>query len=219
MEVSSAWAAVLAAEPRPWRYADEAGVASAALVIADFCDLKSGYFRGHSRGVAALAAAAAGQLGLDAAAAEQVRLAGLVHDLGRVTVSAGVWDRPGPLMDGEWEAVRLHAHWTERVLGRVAPLAAAGRLAGLHHERLDGSGYHRGSAAASLPMPARVLAAADVCHAVTQERPHRPALSPDAAGRVLAEEVTAGDWTPTRWPRWPRQRAWRRRPGRTRRAG
>src|SRR6266581_3951442 len=79
----------------------------------------------------------------------------------------------GPLSAGDWEAVRLHPYQTGRVLGRAPFLARLSALASLHHERLDGSGYFRGSAAAQLSPAARVLAAADAYHAMREPRPHR----------------------------------------------
>jgi HD-GYP domain-containing protein (c-di-GMP phosphodiesterase class II) len=141
--------------------------------------------------VADLAEAAAWRLGLDAT---KMRRAALVHDLGRVGVPNAVWDRPGPLTTDERERVRLHPYLTERVLAHAPALAPLARLAGLHHERLDGSGYHRACDAASLDLPARVLAAADVYHALTEPRPHRPPCA-DAAG-TLADEVRAGRLDP-----------------------
>jgi HD-GYP domain-containing protein (c-di-GMP phosphodiesterase class II) len=107
-------------------------------------------------------------------------------------VSAGLWGKPGPLSAREWEQVRLHAYYTERVLARPAALARLGTLAAYHHERLDGSGYHRGAAAAVLSPSARILAAADVYQALTEDRPYRPARDPDAAAAELRREVQAG---------------------------
>jgi DNA-binding CsgD family transcriptional regulator len=107
-------------------------------------------------------------------------------------VRNGIWDKPGPLSDGEWERVRLHPYYTERVLARPQGLARLGALAGLHHERLDGSGYHRGAPAGALPPAARILAAADAYHAMTEPRPHRPPWAPDAAAEELRRLVRAG---------------------------
>jgi HD-GYP domain-containing protein (c-di-GMP phosphodiesterase class II) len=142
--------------------------------------------------VAALAEAAARLCRLPAAEVIAVRRAGLVHDLGRVGISAAIWGKPGRLTDGEWERVRLHPYFTERVLTRAAGLAGFGRLAALHHERLDGSGYHRGLPGAMLPTTARVLAAADVYAAMTERRPHRPARPPEDAAAELERAVRAG---------------------------
>src|SRR5207248_9624815 len=96
--------------------------------------------------------------------------AGYLHDLGRVGVPAAIWDKPGPLTDQEWERVRLHPYLTDRMLARPAALARLGGLAAAHHERLDGAGYYRRLPAALLPLPARLLAAADVYHALTEPR-------------------------------------------------
>src|SRR5919108_584781 len=110
-----------------------------------------------------------------------LRRAALVHDLGRVAIGARTWQRARPLTVGEWEQVRLHPYQTERVISRSLFLSALAPVAGAHHERLDGSGYHRGSAGAELPLPARVLAAADAYQAMTEPRPHREPLPPERA--------------------------------------
>lgn len=189
LDAESAWDAVLAAEtgPRPWM--TETQLESGLRAVADFVDLKSPYLAGHSSGVAELAAAAARRCGLPESDVVAVRRAGLLHDLGRVGVSAGVWDKAARLSSGEWEQVRLHPYYTERVLARSPGLAPLGVLAALHHERLDGSGYHRGAPAALLPPGARILAAADVYHAMTELRPHRPAQPPEAAADELRSQV------------------------------
>jgi HD-GYP domain-containing protein (c-di-GMP phosphodiesterase class II) len=96
------------------------------------------------------------------------------------------------LTDGEWERLRLHTYFTERILARPRALASLGAVASLHHERLDGSGYHRGTPAPLLPPIARVLAAADVYRALTEPRPHRVALTPEAAAAELRQEVRKG---------------------------
>jgi HD-GYP domain-containing protein (c-di-GMP phosphodiesterase class II) len=107
-------------------------------------------------------------------------------------VPNGVWDKPGALSGGEWERVRLHPYYTERVLERSPPLAPLAALAGSHHERLDGSGYHRGAMAAQLGVGARLLAAADAYDAMTHDRPHRLAMPPAAARTELGDIVRAG---------------------------
>jgi HD-GYP domain-containing protein (c-di-GMP phosphodiesterase class II) len=160
--------------------------------MADFADLKSPYLTGHSSGVAELAAAAAGRYGLSEGDVADVRRAGLLHDLGRVGVSASIWDKPGPLTDGERERVRLHPYYTGRILSRPGPLARLGSVGELHHERTDGSGYHRGLAAPALPPAALLLAAADAYGAMTEPRPHRPALALEEAAEELRREVRAG---------------------------
>jgi putative nucleotidyltransferase with HDIG domain len=192
LEGETTWADVIAAEPTPSGPIPDDELDDALSVIADYTDLKSPLFRGHSRAVAGLAAEAAKQLGLPDADAVLARRAGLLHDLGRTGVPNSIWDKPGPLTDGERERVRLHPYYTERALARPASLARIGAIAAAHHERLDGSGYHRGLAGASLTMPARVLAAADAYHAMIEHRPHRPPHEPAQAAGELRREVRAG---------------------------
>ena len=160
--------------------------------MADLVDLKSPYLAGHSRGVANLAGEAARVSGLSGDEVVTVRRAGLLHDLGRLGVSNTIWDRPGPLTAAAFERVRLHPYLTERMLARVAALGRVREIAARHHERLDGSGYPRGLTAAALTPSDRLLAAADVYHAMTEPRPHRAPLDPDRASRELRAEATAG---------------------------
>jgi HD-GYP domain-containing protein (c-di-GMP phosphodiesterase class II) len=184
--------ALVEAEPGPRPRLSEETLDPALEAIADFVDLKSPFTAGHSRGVAGLAAVAARRYGLPEAEAVDVRRAALLHDLGRAGVSNAVWDKPGRLTDAELERVRLHPYLTERMLARPRALARVGTLAALHHERLDGSGYHRGLSGRSLPPAGRILGAADAYHAMTEPRPHRPALAADEAASTLREEVRAG---------------------------
>jgi HD-GYP domain-containing protein (c-di-GMP phosphodiesterase class II) len=188
----SVWDRTLEAEPGPPRWIPADALDGVLEAFADFVDLKSPYTLGHSSGVAGLTVAAAEAAGLDAAHITLGRHAGLVHDLGRVSVSNAIWDKAGPLTRSEWERVRLHSYYSERVLSSTPRLADCGRLAGLHHERLDGSGYHRGVGPGMLPPLARLLAAADVFHALTEPRPHRPAVDLETARQRLAGEVSAG---------------------------
>jgi HD-GYP domain-containing protein (c-di-GMP phosphodiesterase class II) len=185
IEVDDVWSAALAAEPSPHRLVPEGKIDEVAHGFADFVDLKSPYLQGHSTGVATLAEGAARACNLAEADAIALRRAALFHDLGRAGVSTRVWEKRGPLTTAEWEQVRLHAYHTERILSRSPSLAALGRLAGLHHERTDGSGYHRGAPASLQSKAARILAAADVYQALTEERPHRAARAAEAAARVL----------------------------------
>jgi HD-GYP domain-containing protein (c-di-GMP phosphodiesterase class II) len=179
--------ALLDAEPLPIRTTED--LRAVAQVLSDFADLKSTFTLGHSRKVSSLARLAAQELGLPSAEVEAVELAGWLHDLGRVSVSNAIWDKPGPLDAGEWDKVRAHPQFTERVLRAVAPFAAVGRLAAADHERMDGGGYPRGTAPSGA---ARILAAADLVQALSERRPHRPAHAPDRAAAIAVEEAAAG---------------------------
>jgi HD-GYP domain-containing protein (c-di-GMP phosphodiesterase class II) len=189
---ASVWDEVLASEPEPSLTLEGEAIERALATMGAFADLISPYFGGHSAGVAELAAAAAERCRLEQSAAIAVRRAALLHDLGRVAIGARTWQKPGPLSADEWEQVRLHPYHTERVLSRSPFLSALAPIAGAHHERLDGSGYHRGSAGAELAMPARLLAAADAYHAMCEPRPHREPIGPEQAAEILGEEASAG---------------------------
>jgi HD-GYP domain-containing protein (c-di-GMP phosphodiesterase class II) len=186
------FAAVLDAEPAPVRTIEVDDIDGALTAVADFTDLKSPYLRGHSTGVAVLAADAARAAGMTEADAAELGRAALVHDVGRVGVPNGIWDRPGPLSVDQWERVRLHPYLTERVLHRCRVLRPFAELASRHHERADGSGYHRGESGERLGPGARLLAASDAYHAMGEDRPHRPGLPPTDAAAQLLDEVDAG---------------------------
>ena len=188
----SVWDQALAVEPAPHLTLSGQELDRALEAVGAFADLISPCFTSHSATVAALASEAAAERGLPADHVSAVRRAGLLHDIGRVAVGTHVWIKPGPLTADEWEHVRLHAHHTERVLASSPQLAALGAIAGAHHERLDGSGYHRGSAAPSLSAPARLVAAADAYRTAVEPRPHRDARSPEAAAAHLAELAGRG---------------------------
>ncbi len=187
IEDVDAYQDVLDAEPDPVRFVDDDQLEAVARTFGDLVDLKSPWLHGHSTGVAEVAADAAANLRLGGHV-RQVRVAGYLHDLGRVGVSSRIWDKPGPLTQSERDQARLHAYHSERILARIPSLEEVAKLAGQHHERCDGSGYHRGVTGAQLTMPSRVLAAADAFRELVEARPHRPALTvPDAADRLKGE--------------------------------
>jgi HD-GYP domain-containing protein (c-di-GMP phosphodiesterase class II) len=185
----AAWDAVIGAEPALGVMLSGEAVDRALRAIANFVDLKSPFFLGHAQGVAELAEAGAARLGLDPVT---MRRAGLMHDLGRLGVSNAIWDKSGPLAAGEWERVRFQPYMTERMLRQSDALAPLAAIAVAHRERLDGTGYPRGLTGASIAAPARLLAAADAYQAMREPRPHRAALSAEAAAETLRADVRAG---------------------------
>ena len=169
-----------------------AGVDRALRAIAEFVDLKSPYMLGHSTAVAELAAAAGRHLDLGDDEVTTLHRAGLVHEFGRLGVSNSIWDKPGPLGAGEWERVRLHPYYAERMLQQSDALAPLARIVVQQRERLDGSGYPRGLPGSAISPLARILGAADAYQAMREERPHRPALTADDAAAELRASVRAG---------------------------
>lgn len=189
---ASVWDATLAGEPAPVVTLTGDAIDRALGAVGDFADLASSYLVGHSTGVSRLAVAAAQCAHFPEPDVVTIRRAGLVHDVGRAAIPTRIWNAPEPLEVGDREQVRLHPYHTERLLSRSPFLAAFSSVATSHHERLNGTGYHRGAAASALARPSRLLAAADVYHAMTEPRPHRPALAPSRAAEVIAGDASAG---------------------------
>ena len=172
---------------------DEEACEEAYLAIADMVDMRMPFTFGHSRAVAALADAACRRLGLPAADIRAARWAAYTHDIGELAVPVSTWMRPGALSVRETDAARLHPYHGERAL---AALGGEGKsVAALvlrHHERLDGSGYHRYVHGNDLSPAARVLAAAEAFQTAREARPYRPALSDQAAAAKLRAAVGEG---------------------------
>jgi HD-GYP domain-containing protein (c-di-GMP phosphodiesterase class II) len=183
---------ILEVEPEPAIEMNQNELPQVAAAFGDLADLKTPFTHGHSKGVASLAKAAADGLRLDAATVSRLHVAALLHDLGRVGISNAIWEKPGSLTTAEWEQVRMHTYHSERILATSRVLEPISRIAGMHHERLDGSGYHRGCRARDIPAVCRVLAAADAFQAMTQKRPHREALTPERAGEELVRDSRSG---------------------------
>lgn len=190
------WERVLAMEPGKQIVLsnDELDVACGAM--ADFADIKLPFTIGHSHHVGELAVAAARIAHLPSRDAETLGRAACLHDIGRSGVSAAIWSKPGPLTEREWDLVRLYPYHTERILRRPAGLKQVAEIAASHRERLDGSGYHRGLTQSGLSAQSRLLALADAYCAMTEERPHRPARSPDYAATQLRADAASGLFDP-----------------------
>jgi HD-GYP domain-containing protein (c-di-GMP phosphodiesterase class II) len=190
---ASSWSTFLATEPTPGFVVHGADHQERiATVFGHFADVKSPFTRGHSQRVMELCSPAAERMAVSAKVREQLRLAALLHDLGRVAIANGIWDKPGPLDAMEQTLMQEHAHEAARIVARCETFREVQLLVSMAHERLDGSGYPRRSEARDLNIAARILAAADVYAALLQDRPQRKAHSPAAAVDLLRREVAAG---------------------------
>jgi HD-GYP domain-containing protein (c-di-GMP phosphodiesterase class II) len=185
LRTTEPWDAVLALEPAPHRVLDGDDLDAALTVAADFIDLKSPFAGGHSRRCADLAADAARVLGLPDEATRALRRAALVHDFGATAIPNSIWDKPGPLTRTEFDRVELHPMLTEQMLRRSPGLAVLNAVAAAHHEKRDGSGYHKRLRGDGADAGAGVLAATEIYVGMTTDRADRPAHSPaDAAAEL-----------------------------------
>ena len=187
-----AWDTVLDLEPTPHHVLEGETLDEALEVAADFIDLKSPYMHGHSRRCAQLAADAAQLLGLSDDDVTKVRRAALLHDFGMTGVPNSIWDKPGSLTRAEFDRVELHPLLTEQMLRRTPTLAALNPIACAHHEKSDGSGYHKRVRADAVDAAAGVLAAVEAYAGMTRDRADRDALSADEAAAELRRLASEG---------------------------
>lgn len=152
--------------------------------MATIVETRDPYTAGHQERVARLATAIAEGLGFSEERREMVRLAGLVHDLGKIAIPSEILTKPAKLNAMEMALVRLHPEVSYRILKEIEFLRSIGEVVLQHHERLDGSGYPRGLKEGQISMEARILAVADVVEAMASYRPYRPALG---IGKALEE--------------------------------
>jgi HD-GYP domain-containing protein (c-di-GMP phosphodiesterase class II) len=183
-------------EPQPAVVVPDGSIDEIAVAFGEAVDLKAPFTHGSARRAFELAETAGSALGLEDRLIAQTRRAAALRDIGKAAISNAVIEKAGPLTEIEWEAVRLHAYHTERVLSRSPSLVAEGALAGLHHERPDGHGYHRGLAGSSVPVGARIVAATDALVAMTQPRPYRAAMNLDQACEALERDAQNGGLDP-----------------------
>jgi HD-GYP domain-containing protein (c-di-GMP phosphodiesterase class II) len=153
---------------------------------------------GHAREVAELAVEIASRLGLSADEIRQIRLGALLHDVGKLAVPDDILAKPGPLTEDEWALMREHPSAGERFLEPLLERSGAVTAAGVrtvlaivrwHHERWDGAGYPDRLAGDEIPLGARIVAVADALRAMTERRPYRSALSPEAALAEVSREA------------------------------
>jgi putative nucleotidyltransferase with HDIG domain len=150
---------------------------------------------GHSQRVTALAVALARQLRLDHRLVEHTRLAGMLHDIGKIGIRESVLNKPGALSDDEYAHIKTHPVISQNILEPVLWEPQVVRLIRSHHERYDGAGYPDGLAGQDIPLGARVLAVADAFDAMTSERPYRSSMTPERAREVL-REGRGSQWDP-----------------------
>lgn len=157
--------------------------------FADVVDAKSPFTYRHSLGVTEAAEGLAEELGLGEDRRQLIRRAALVHDLGKLSVSNSILDKPGKLTGQEWEVVREHPRLSQRILERIASFSTIATIAGRHHERLDGTGYPDRLTAASLTLEDRIVAMADLYGALSEDRPYRPGMSHSQILAILSKDV------------------------------
>lgn len=170
------------------RVVDDAGLDMIARAFSEIIDAKSPYTFRHSANVAGFALAMAKQYGMDPIAQRRIHRAGLLHDIGKLGISNSILDKPGRLDDAERAAVELHPVYTSDILSHVTAFSDFAWTASVHHEKLDGSGYPWKLTGPQLDDSARILCVADVCEALTADRPYRAGMSQGDAFVLMRRE-------------------------------
>lgn len=167
---------------------ERANLSFAAGLVATL-DARDEYTAGHSTAVAVYARDIAAQMGLSEEEQELAHLCGLVHDIGKVGLPAGLLEKPGTLTLAELRQMQEHSVIGQRILANVETCAAIAPIVRHHHERVDGMGYPDGLTRDETPLLARIIAVADAYNAMTSDRPYRAAMSPEIARSRLAKAI------------------------------
>jgi putative nucleotidyltransferase with HDIG domain len=172
--------------------ADEACLDRVAEAFANVVDAKSPWTYQHSMRVAEIAVGVAQQFDCPPELARDLRRAALLHDIGKLGVSNLILDKPGKPTEEEFAQIRRHPEYSQQILQKVDAFQPLAEVAGAHHERLDGRGYHRQLEGSVLPWVTRALTVADVCEALTARRPYRPALPWEQARHLMFADAGRG---------------------------
>ena len=167
----------------------EAANLSFASALVATLDARDRYTAGHSAAVAIYAEDIARRMGLSDVDSQLAYLCGLVHDIGKIGLHAGLLEKPGALTLEERREMQTHSEIGERILANVATYSEIAAIVRHHHERVDGGGYPDGLAGAEIPLLSRIIAVADAYNAMTSDRPYRDAMPSQVARLRLAQAV------------------------------
>lgn len=170
-------------------FVDEARLTKICEGFASIIDAKSPWTFRHSVGVTEASVGMAQQLGLPQKEITTIRHAALLHDIGKLSVPNSILDKPGKLTGEEFAVIKQHPFFTQRILEKIPSFHQLAFIASAHHERLDGGGYYMSLSADRLPLPARIIAVADVFDALSAERPYRESLPLERVLSIIGEDA------------------------------
>jgi putative two-component system response regulator len=155
-------------------------------VLASMVEMRDPYTAGHQRRVTLLSCAIAEELGFTEEQFDGLRLAGMIHDIGKITIPVEILNKPGRISEIEFNIIKTHPQAGYKLLKEIEFPWPIAQIVLQHHERLDGSGYPQGLKNGGIMLEAKILAVADVVEAMASHRPYRPALGIE----VALEEIT-----------------------------
>ncbi|SNR96132.1 HD domain-containing protein [Humidesulfovibrio mexicanus] len=174
------------------RHVSQAQLEQASTAFSQIIDFRSRFTATHSRGVAETAVCLAEKAGMADGQLAAMRLAGNLHDLGKLAVPSEIIDKPGPLDDQERAVMDRHPELAQGILSRVDGLETVAAWASQHHERLDGRGYPRGLVGTELSLGSRIMSLADVFTALREDRPYRRGLENGETLNILDDMAAQG---------------------------
>ena len=163
-----------------------------ARIFSNIVDAKSRFTAAHSQGVARVARRLGELLGLDADRCDELEIAGLLHDLGKLRVPDAILEKPAPLDDNERMIMNTHSFETMQILRKIRGFESIAAWAADHHEAPGGKGYPHGVDGAALPLEARILRVADIFQAMVQDRPYRKGLTAEAVADFMLQQTERG---------------------------
>jgi HD-GYP domain-containing protein (c-di-GMP phosphodiesterase class II) len=166
---------------------DLEGLLSLAKLFSRIIDFRSPFTAVHSSGVAASAEALARFCGFPEEQCRMMRVAGYLHDLGKLAVPAEILESPAKLGENDFRMIKRHSFYTCRILETISDLDVINQWASFHHERLEGEGYPFHYGDSELPLGSRIMSVADVFTAITEDRPYRKGMAKDEALMVLQQ--------------------------------
>jgi HD-GYP domain-containing protein (c-di-GMP phosphodiesterase class II) len=171
---------------------DMNGLLNVTRFFSHIIDYRSSFTSVHSAGVSSVAVMLAQMTGFSETECRLMKVAGNLHDLGKLAVPSEILEKPAKLSPEEFNIMKSHAYHSYRVLEPVAGFEVINRWGSFHHERIDGSGYPFHIAGNELPIGSRILAVADVFTAITEDRPYRKGMSGEEALKVI-ENMARGN--------------------------
>ena len=165
---------------------------SLGKLYSQIIDFRSSFTATHSSGVSAVAAALADLMRFSTQECLHMRLAGYLHDIGKLIVPESILEKDGPLTPEEFEIIRSHSYYSDRLLMNIKEFDTIRTWGALHHERLNGKGYPFRMSGDQLPLGSRIMAVADVFVALSEDRPYRAGMEKSAALAVLDSMTKAG---------------------------
>jgi HD-GYP domain-containing protein (c-di-GMP phosphodiesterase class II) len=168
-------------------------LADISSIFAAIIDKKSTFTRQHSSGLALNTGKIASIYGFDANKTERLRIAGLLHDLGKLAVPNQILDKPGRLTTEEFSIIKSHTYYTKLILDKIDGISDISEWASNHHETLNGTGYPEAIDSSSLSLESRILAVCDIYQALTEDRPYRPGMTKAKAFNIIDNMADYGN--------------------------